>query len=659
MIKLDVSRIGVSLSDKVHQTNEERFDETYAYLFDEKTSPDMFNQLCHFKDNIPSKDQMQKRMGSVEAIVDQIVKLKHGHQWSKDDKEDLTRSSSSLIEYNIHEDDKAYHNKSQRYRYTAKRNCDDCGGRRDTVDPSLLEEILRSMEEKESSSITRNETDFNTTVFDPNKTRLSSFNNDDCEIMTPLANSSHIKLKRLASVSGKRGTDSYRMRLTSPQTSRNDPIRENSAILDSTNESNSFELECSRKLSCNNCSSIEIARKYNGDGDDDVVSTNITCDLALKFDALDIFANESNASLDIDSTNIIPCEQSYSRQNFDLMIHSLSQSPIEHRQSSQFSIMSNSSLSESEDEDQIVKSKTYISKNVSFCRSPHATRIITFDTVDTSTSSIGYSRDHKKNLYRIEFDSDKFKYGSRFRMPPIHLSYEKSGLQSKHNKEKRFDYERFLPKQIYSSRLESHLEEIKVLLMQNNTNDDLNDELMMQRKIVASLSLHQTQATILSLLEGLQPFEENNNDRRCISGETLIVLSHKNELDSWELALREHSSCSVLNHGVLTPRSRREIFVSRCAGFDIVLTTADCIKSKEHTFQVNSFGCVINSSPNEDWFDVSCERSTKRKCLQLSLLHKLHWKRVIFVDFPDNKSFVTKANTLKSAAAAAISSSSR
>lgn len=81
----------------------------------------------------------------------------------------------------------------------------------------------------------------------------------------------------------------------------------------------------------------------------------------------------------------------------------------------------------------------------------------------------------------------------------------------------------------------------------------------------------------------------------------------------------------------------------KCAGFDVVLTTYDSIKTKEVTVPVDSSGIAIlgGSGRNNDgdgWFTSRAPGSTQsgvaapQKCHQMSVLHRMSWFRVIFMD---------------------------
>ena len=75
---------------------------------------------------------------------------------------------------------------------------------------------------------------------------------------------------------------------------------------------------------------------------------------------------------------------------------------------------------------------------------------------------------------------------------------------------------------------------------------------------------------------------------------------------------------------------------AKYAGFDVILTTYDAVKTKEVTISIDSFGHAIlgandQSNTNEGWL-ASRQSGAPAKCVQLSVLHRLYWRRIIFLD---------------------------
>ncbi|KAL3806715.1 hypothetical protein ACHAXA_006528 [Cyclostephanos tholiformis] len=162
-------------------------------------------------------------------------------------------------------------------------------------------------------------------------------------------------------------------------------------------------------------------------------------------------------------------------------------------------------------------------------------------------------------------------------------------------------------------------------------------------------------------------------DYDFLAGGTLIVCRAKEDIDQWEVALREHTSLSVLNHAEMQSGLRKLANIAaKCAGFDVVLTTYDSIRTKEATIPVDSMGRAILrgsvSMSNEDdgWLTsrgsgTQSGPSAPQKCLQLSALHRLSWFRSpLMSDVLDyDLGFLTKPGTARLQAAVAIKSKSR
>mmetsp|Transcript_17058 Transcript_17058/g.30939 ORF Transcript_17058/g.30939 Transcript_17058/m.30939 type:complete len:1118 (+) Transcript_17058:283-3636(+) len=163
-------------------------------------------------------------------------------------------------------------------------------------------------------------------------------------------------------------------------------------------------------------------------------------------------------------------------------------------------------------------------------------------------------------------------------------------------------------------------------------------------------------------------------DDDYLTGGTLIVLRGKEDIAQWEVALREYTSLSCIDHaGMQSTLRKLANTAGKCAGFDVVLTTYDAIKSKEVTIAVDSAGCAIlgssgggSSNKDDGWFSSRGGSGTQsggvaapQKCHQLSVLHRMSWFRVIFMDVLGRKGFLTKPGTARAQAAVAIHSKSR
>jgi len=160
-------------------------------------------------------------------------------------------------------------------------------------------------------------------------------------------------------------------------------------------------------------------------------------------------------------------------------------------------------------------------------------------------------------------------------------------------------------------------------------------------------------------------------DEDYLAGGTLIVLRGKEDIEQWEVALREYTSLSVLNHAGMQSSIRKLASTAgKCAGYDIVLTTYDSLKTKEVTIPVDSSGISILGGPsshsksNDGWLtsrDAGTQSgaSAKQKCHQMSVLHRMSWHRVIFIDELGRKGFLIKPGTARAQASVAINSNLR
>ena len=161
-----------------------------------------------------------------------------------------------------------------------------------------------------------------------------------------------------------------------------------------------------------------------------------------------------------------------------------------------------------------------------------------------------------------------------------------------------------------------------------------------------------------------------------LAGGTLLILRAKEDIPTWEAALREYTSLSVLSHNSLQASQRKNASAAaKCAGYDVVLTTYDLLKCKEATIPIDCLGKAIlksDSKSNADdggWLktrgsETQSGGEAKKICLQLSILHRMSWYRVIMMDSlgrkgDERKGYLTKPNTARAEAARAVNSLSR
>ena len=218
--------------------------------------------------------------------------------------------------------------------------------------------------------------------------------------------------------------------------------------------------------------------------------------------------------------------------------------------------------------------------------------------------------------------------------------------------------------------------------------DDFDDQ---NAGLLLSLDLKQTMAVISKLLlttKKLARSHRNSRNRKIAStpsaanahpsrggdylaGGTLIILRTKEELPTWEAALREFTSLSVFSHNSLQAKDRKNAnAAAKCAVYDVVLTTYDLLKNKDATIPVDSIGKAIldsDSKKNVDdggWLktrgsETQSGGEAKKTCLQLSILHRMSWYRVLMMDSLGRKGYLTKPDTARFVAAKAVNSLSR
>ena len=183
--------------------------------------------------------------------------------------------------------------------------------------------------------------------------------------------------------------------------------------------------------------------------------------------------------------------------------------------------------------------------------------------------------------------------------------------------------------------------------------------------IVFSLPYEQIIDLTLKVLLKSQNDEsfEYVNPKCGLRGRSIIVCRNKEDISKWESALREGTGCSVLNHATMSLSERiRAATGERAAKYDVVLTTFDALKSPDMAIPVNASGHAVESqtSSNDGWYsNRSLNENKAQKCKQLSVLHQVSFKRIIFVDQLGRKSFLVKHGTARTTAAIALRGDSR
>jgi len=157
---------------------------------------------------------------------------------------------------------------------------------------------------------------------------------------------------------------------------------------------------------------------------------------------------------------------------------------------------------------------------------------------------------------------------------------------------------------------------------------------------------------------------QSSQSTSVLRGNTLVVLRAKEDSANWENALREGTGCSVLNHASLPLSARIRASTSEKAClYDVILTTYDAMKSPDVAIPLTADGhaIVTKSSNDGGWHSTRSsqeDNKIQRQTKQLSILHRIEFKRTIFVDKLGRKSYLAKSGTARAAASVAITSSS-
>lgn len=158
---------------------------------------------------------------------------------------------------------------------------------------------------------------------------------------------------------------------------------------------------------------------------------------------------------------------------------------------------------------------------------------------------------------------------------------------------------------------------------------------------------------------------QNDHSTSALKGNTLVVVRTKDDTAIWESALREGTGCAVLNHSSLplSERIRASTSEKACL-YDVVLTTYDAMKSPDITIPVTDAGrAILTKSDNDGGWNSSRsaseqEHNRRQQTKKLSVLHRIQFKRIIFVDNLGRKCYLAKSGTARAAASVALSSSS-
>ena len=92
---------------------------------------------------------------------------------------------------------------------------------------------------------------------------------------------------------------------------------------------------------------------------------------------------------------------------------------------------------------------------------------------------------------------------------------------------------------------------------------------------------------------------------------------------------------------------------------NVLLTTYDALKSTDMAISVDEQGHAILSTNGSGWMESRASSQAEQTTKQFSVLHKVNFQRVVFVDLLGRKSFLAKQGTARAAAAVALRANSR
>lgn len=223
----------------------------------------------------------------------------------------------------------------------------------------------------------------------------------------------------------------------------------------------------------------------------------------------------------------------------------------------------------------------------------------------------------------------------------------------------------------YSSRRRRALKEMYTWV--RRAERDYEEGVSIIPAVGAFFSLSEQQIIDVSLKLFLSDYKEksyttepqNSESTSELKGNSLVVCRTKDDTANWENALREGTGCAVFNHSTLPLSERIRASTSEKACLhDVVLTTYDAMKSPDITISLSDDGRAILTKAENDggWHSSRSEtqqdQNTRKQTKQLSVLHRIQFKRIIFVDTLGRKCYLGKSNTARAIASVALSSSS-
>ena len=185
---------------------------------------------------------------------------------------------------------------------------------------------------------------------------------------------------------------------------------------------------------------------------------------------------------------------------------------------------------------------------------------------------------------------------------------------------------------------------------------------MVDKQIIASLPYNHVVDIVRKLLietksskkaqQALQV--QLQNEHQKLTGQSLIIVRNKDNLEQWARNLHEKASLSIINHAVISLNEQKQpAIASTCASFDVVITTFDAIKSPDVVVALNDDGHVVlpnntshNASDGSHWLTSRrCNHSLQSQawsgssdpknmmqqvqwCKQMCILHHIKWQKL-------------------------------
>ena len=167
-------------------------------------------------------------------------------------------------------------------------------------------------------------------------------------------------------------------------------------------------------------------------------------------------------------------------------------------------------------------------------------------------------------------------------------------------------------------------------------------------------------------LSSTVPTRRSVSSSSTLRGQTLVVLRERSSLEAWKRVFREGSTLGLLCHCELPVKERKSVSTAqKCSNYGLVLTTFDALASPDLTMMVGEaegVATVEQSQESSGWLQARASNSQGKdhaKCKRLSVLHRITWAQVIFVDELGRKSFLAKPETSRNSAAAVLPAEKR